>query len=338
MKSGSGATTLEASFALNGIRHDFGFSYDDEKIIDEWLFSYPEGRRRRLYERDCNGVQFGSSMRGAKKTIADFTRPNVLFLSTATQNEYSDLGVVAQFFRRVFSSNKIAIETALLDATFGRREIDERTIKFLEAVGTGVIAYKQTEADVPKAVKELMIGFTDVLRKQKVVDDDVEIPDLDEKKYRIELGHRNASGEETFFGGEQESAGTRRLLILMNSIFKVLDRGDIAIIDELDASLHALAVQAIIKLFTDPSFNKNGAQLIATTHDTNLLDPDQLRRDEIWFVEKSYHGSSEYFSLAEVASRKGESFEKSYLQGRYGAVPPAFDRAAFDSATPIQKL
>jgi AAA15 family ATPase/GTPase len=112
----------------------------------------------------------------------------------------------------------------------------------------------------------------------------------DEEKFEVELGHRKLGGQSKFFAGELESAGTRRLLVLMNEIFKILDSGGLAIIDELDASLHSVAVEAIINLFTDPDFNPNMAQLIATTHDTNLLNPAQLRRDEIWFVEKNFLG------------------------------------------------
>jgi AAA15 family ATPase/GTPase len=141
----------------------------------------------------------------------------------------------------------------------------------------------------------------------------------------------SATDDVVYFGGESESAGTRRLLLLLNGVFKVLDNGNAAMIDEIDASLHTHAVEAIVRLFLDPAVNRNGAQLIATTHDTNLLDPDTLRRDKIWFSEKDMHGASQYFSLAEVKRRKHEVFERSYLQGRYGAVPPNVSASLFSS-------
>jgi AAA15 family ATPase/GTPase len=67
--------------------------------------------------------------------------------------------------------------------------------------------------------------------------------------------------------------------------------------------------------------SKNGAQLWMTTHDTSLLDPELLRRDQIWFVEKKKDQTSELYSLLEFSPRKNDAIERGYLQGRYGAVP-----------------
>lgn len=330
-------TSFDASFLLGDIRYDFFIKFNSDAILEESLYSFPEGRRRKLYQRyDCD-ITFGSEMKGAKKTLAEFMKPYALFISTASQNKHPELFEVSTFFKNIFGSSRVSVEASLLNDIFGKNEIDLRTIKFLEAIGTGVISYRQIASDIPDNVLKMMKEMTLLLERHSDAETKGPHRYPEEKRYEIELGHLGSDGTEKFFSGNFESAGTRRLLILMNNIFKVLDRGDLAIIDELDASLHSLAVEAIIKLFADRDFNKKGAQLIATTHDTNLLNPNVLRRDEIWFAEKHGDGSSNYYSLAEIAKRKGEVFEKAYLQGRYGALPPHFDRTSFDATQAVER-
>ena len=314
-------TTMEISFVANNIRYDFGFVATPEAYIDEWLFSYPEGRRRKLYERHEQDVSFGSEMKGAKKMLVDFMRPTSLFISTATQNLHEELAPIRDFFESFYMSNQISVAQDLINATFKEGQIDPRSIEFLERIGTGVVDYKQTEIDIPETFKLMSKEFIGVLKKH--MGDGEDFPDFpdDEKNYSIELAHKARNNKKIYFNTENESSGTRRLLLILNGIFKALDDGKLVIIDELDASLHTLAVESIITLFTDSTINTKGAQLIATTHDTNLMGSEKLRRDEIWFVEKDIYGASSYYSLAEIKSRKHEKFEEGYLQGRYGAVP-----------------
>ena len=77
----------------------------------------------------------------------------------------------------------------------------------------------------------------------------------------------------------------------------------------------------IVELFTDKVTNRTNAQFIFSTHDTNLLDSDLLRRDEIWFAEKNQTGMTSIYPLTDFKTRKADNIEKNYLQGRYGAIP-----------------
>ena len=92
-------------------------------------------------------------------------------------------------------------------------------------------------------------------------------------------------------------------------------------IDELDASLHTQASEEVLKLFCSRETNPKGAQLIATTHDTNLLQSPVLRRDQVWLAEKDTEGATRLYPLTDYRTRKGDNIERGYLQGRYGAVP-----------------
>ena len=97
--------------------------------------------------------------------------------------------------------------------------------------------------------------------------------------------------------------------------------GSVLLIDELESSLHTQMARYLVKMFNDPQLNPRGAQLIFATHNPIFLDPDLLRRDQIWIAEKSDEGVSEFHSLAEFKPRKGQNLMASYLNGRFGGVP-----------------
>jgi AAA15 family ATPase/GTPase len=109
------------------------------------------------------------------------------------------------------------------------------------------------------------------------------------------------------------------------SIFQALNSGGLMVVDELEASLHPLLGLAIIGLFNSPKTNSRHAQILFTTHDTNLLGntlgEPLLRRDQIWFTEKEKDGATRLYPLTDYKPRKSENLERGYLQGRYGAIP-----------------
>ena len=108
-------------------------------------------------------------------------------------------------------------------------------------------------------------------------------------------------------------------------IFESLESGGLLLVDELESSLHPLLGLAIIRLFNSPKTNPRNAQILFTTHDTNLLGnilgEPLLRRDQIWFTEKDKEGATRLYPLTDYKPRKAENLERGYLQGRYGAVP-----------------
>ncbi|MBQ9367162.1 MAG: AAA family ATPase [Victivallales bacterium] len=121
------------------------------------------------------------------------------------------------------------------------------------------------------------------------------------------------------FEREDESDGTQRLFDLLPFI-PLLRKNGVAIIDELDRSLHTKATLEFIRLFYGDEANSN-SQLIATTHDGELLDLDHVRQDEIWFVERNNEKCSSLYSLSKFKTRFDKDIKKDYLLGRYGALP-----------------
>ena len=124
-----------------------------------------------------------------------------------------------------------------------------------------------------------------------------------------------------------ESDGTRKVFAALPVLMLALNQGRLVIIDELDAKLHPKLLRYIISLFTNREINKNGAQLLFTSHDMSTLKNDVFRRDEIWFAALNNKHSSEIYSLYEIRREDGSrinataSYDKQYLEGRYGADP-----------------
>ena len=126
---------------------------------------------------------------------------------------------------------------------------------------------------------------------------------------------------------QNESAGTLKMFALYPMLQDVLSTGGVLFIDELNARLHPLLVRTFVITFLNSEINTKNAQLIFTSHDSWQLNGNMLRRDEIWFTEKTLDGVSTLYSLADfvdedgVKIRKDENYEKNYLLGKYGAIP-----------------
>jgi len=121
---------------------------------------------------------------------------------------------------------------------------------------------------------------------------------------------------------KEESSGTQVFFALALAAITKMQHGEIFLADELNKSLHPLLSNHIVNLFHDTENNTSNSQLIFTTHDTNLLDLDLFRRDQIWFVEKNPDtGASDLYSLCDFGDEADIDAEKGYLMGIYGAIP-----------------
>lgn len=122
-----------------------------------------------------------------------------------------------------------------------------------------------------------------------------------------------------------ESFGTIRFLNIFPIILSTIKSGSILVIDELDASIHPMAIMNIINIFHNDEINTKGAQLIFNTHNPVFLNNALFRRDEIKFVEKEDKGSIQY-SLSDFGTngskgvRNTEDYMKNYFVNKYGAI------------------
>lgn len=63
------------------------------------------------------------------------------------------------------------------------------------------------------------------------------------------------------------------------------------------------------------------AQLIVATHVLAMLDPREVRRDQVWFTEKTRRGETRLMPLVGYKPRNDASIDQDYLRGRYGGIP-----------------
>ncbi|KCZ92735.1 hypothetical protein HJO_07267 [Hyphomonas johnsonii MHS-2] len=310
---------LELTFISDDTLFKFGFECDSKSFVREWLYAYPNNRRQIWYERNGNDLTFGNNLKGPNAIVAGMVRDDVLYLSAASAANHSQLDSVFNFIQKLKIETDFMVTPFEIEDDMQDQELDENAVRFLQFLDTGIIGYekqpvKRSENQPDEKVLALMKAVSDLTGQ----DGDVS---LKAKEYDVLFKHEGC--EDGFLlRAHEESAGSLRLIKLLNSAFKTLESGGVLFVDELDASLHTRASNQVMKLFLSQITNKNGAQLIFTTHDTNLLSDKSLRRDEVWLVEKDRCGQSELYSASEFSLRYSDDLEKVYLDDRMGAVPP----------------
>ncbi len=294
---------FEFSFLQNGVRYQYGFTVNSERVLEEFLFYAPRGRTALYFERKWeNGkyqYSFGDTYRGGREVPYSKTREDALFVTTGAAFNNPVLQEVLKWF------STISVE---MYPTYAIQNyplyIDE--------------SYHQGIRDL---LRYADLGIEDFRSKEAAN----LIDGIEGNTY--EILHRSQGGQLVAVPLKTESEGTQHIFYLGNVVLPVIKQGGLLIVDELDASLHPLLVRALVEIFHNAEINRNNAQLIFNTHDTTLLDPTLFRRDQVWFTEKDADGAAHLYSLLEYSPRKGESMARGYLQGRYGAIPLISDPA-----------
>ncbi|MDQ7906599.1 ATP-binding protein [Phytohabitans sp. ZYX-F-186] len=312
-------STFEVEMMVDGVRYEYRVELDDEGVVFEGLYSYPERRRRSLFERDGLEVTFRRGLGGLSGT-RELLTPTTLALSAAMR---LDIPEVEGFGRLLANVGILGGQRHLGGRSWSPWEAMSSTQRlFIDATrGEQLALFGESESEQfgSKSALALLrladLGIDDV----KVVDD-LAGSDGDVRP-RLWFVHR-AAGQELLFDLGEESAGTRTWFGLIGPMLWALRNGQVLLFDEIDASLHPKLSARLLELFQDPEANPYGAQLIFTTHDTSLLN--HLNRDEVWLTEKNERGATVLTALAEYGGdkvRRSLNLEKAYLQGRFGAVP-----------------
>lgn len=315
-------TEFEVTFVLDHVRYQYGFTMNSKRVISEYLLVYKSFKPQKWFERhydadkDKEVYDFGTGLKGPKNLWEGATRPNALFLSMAVQLNSEDLRPVFDWFVRdlVIFNEKSPLNPQISIQLLKEAEGNKRICDFLAKADISISDIEVVTNKVPGQTLhfDLSAGKTE-LRSEEI------------EESRLRFTHVTNHAK-AVFDLDDESNGTRILVLLAAPILDILDKGLTLVIDELDTSLHTLLVRELVRLFHRPDVNRRGAQLIFTTHDTSLLDaPDLFRRDQIWLVEKDIDQASTLVALAEFSPRKHEALEKGYLIGRYGGIPFLID-------------
>jgi len=310
-------TSFRVDFVVGGTRYEYKFAVGSESVVEESLHSYPEARARLIFRRSGDTFSFGKFTTGPNQLIASLTRPNSLFLSAAAQNNHEMLLPVYQWFAdalRFVSGPRDEGngDTFAICADASRKPLLER---LLAAADFGLAGVDFKEREVPEESKCFFSAAATALP------DTAENIQPPERIIDVTFLHQCENGESVRFSPLDESSGTLAYFGLLGPVIETLEQGGVLCVDELERSLHPLLALEIVRIFNDKQRNPNGAQLIFNTHDTNLLDADVLRRDQVWFTEKDRCGATHLYPLTDFKPRREENLERGYLQGRYGAVP-----------------
>jgi hypothetical protein len=136
---------------------------------------------------------------------------------------------------------------------------------------------------------------------------------------QLKTEHTAEDGKSVMFDLVEESDGSRRLLDYLPAFRDLLTKDVTYLIDEIERSIHPLLIKEIIRKFSED--DATAGQLVFTTHESNLLDQEIFRQDEIWFVEKDSSGSTDLYSLCDFKEHNTKDIRKGYLSGRYGSIP-----------------
>ncbi len=317
---------FEIVFLVDNTQYRYGFQVQRQRVVEEWLYRLGKAREMKLFDRTDDQIKINPRNFPEGRGLEDRTRPNALFLSVVAQFNGETAINVLQWFQQLIMNTGIDNDRDLFLATASfensdyRRDIEQ----FIKRLDIGIEDFEIEDVpltmppNIPPEIAEL------IARIQK---------NTGISGRSIKTIHRrfNSEGQVqdtvAFDLQEHESAGTQRLFVLAPALLHALHHGAVLAIDELDARIHPNLVTELIRLFHSHTTNPWHAQLLFTTHNTNLLSARLFRRDQVWFVEKSRQGASDLYSLAEYRLddrkmvRNDASFEKDYVLGRYGAIP-----------------
>ncbi|WP_286204824.1 AAA family ATPase [Corynebacterium afermentans] len=341
-------SSFELDFVVDQTRYLYGFQYGKRGVISEWMSYVPSKRWSKLFERTVDkgksGIDWNSS-RFSKSTQNQFKQLNQreLLLSAALRRDVEHLSAVADSLLRhltyvplgdSYKDTRIsqvaarmrkgfmnlsdisqllnAADTGIIEAS-----IDERNLTETQSQ----VAQKLLENESPDGSK--LTSITASNRAGEYIEINVTDEDLETIAYQLVFKHRGSDGVYTMKLVE-ESDGTLTWLSIAPLLLDALRGGGVVVADELDSSLHQQLLEMVVSLFSNPEFNPLGAQIIFSSHDTNLLEHINelnLRPSSFWFVEKDRDGGSEIEGLASFDNHRNANYERRYLSGRYGGLP-----------------
>lgn len=260
----------------------------------------------------------------------DVLDKNVPFVSFASGKKYKEItsaytwlsdGLFCLFPGMQFSGlvNKFVTDQNFKDFTnriidsfeTGVKELDIQTLDFDVYFGEDNITERE------RVYKKIRNGET-----ENVGDGKTAVAMMENGKPVVKKAvsyHENIKGEKIKFELSEESQGTLRIIDFIPVLYLLNNFPVTVIIDEIDQSIHP----ALLKEFVTQIVNHTEriGQIIFTTHESNLLDQEIFRQDEIWFAEKNKAGASNFYPLSDYDIRPDLDIRKGYLSGRFGAIP-----------------
>lgn len=337
-------TIFEVVFIEDQIKYYYKISYTDKEILEEGLFYYPNGKISKIFHKLNKEFSFGPTFESYLSKYSENLSEKACFLNTISKflgDATKNLNDVNRFFKENFifinfDTTTYNIENA--KEIFKKNPENNKKLKeFIDYfykhmnIGAKGIVYssgfKPEQSDILKKIFDNKEFLQKLSKKQN-------------EKLKIELGFNKeelikmllADSDkmylvyETKNGDveipiEEESEGIKKIFSLGLPIAEALCQNKIIVFDELEIGFHPILSRKIVELFLG---TKNKAQLLFTTHNTNLLDLELFRRDQIYFASRTENTDFKTVikSLGEIPGiRKSADIEKAYLEGKYSDAP-----------------
>ena len=317
----SADTEFEIEFIADDVRYQYGFAYDENKITEEWLFSYPNGVAKKWLMRSFTetGSYFYDKcddLSGAKEIWETATRDNALFLSTAVQLKSEQLLPVFNWFKttlRVIGSSGPSGNLSI--AKIKNKESKDAILKFMQAADFCISDFRIEDVDMEAELKKMPIELQDLIKGAQNSGKN--------KPHFVEIksGHTNDLGEVEYIDIAHESDGTQKVFELAGSWLDAFENARVLVMDEMNLHLHPNLNGFLVDLFYDKKINCSGSQLITTTHETNLLKGRSSCADQIWIMDRYKDGSSSLLNLKDFDLGENLDIEEAFIQGRFEGVP-----------------
>jgi len=346
--SGKGNSQFDLQFITGGKLYRYGLIFDDYDIQEEWLLEVRGNKEISLFERSLDKkrnviIELGKEQSSEKlKALALIGGPpNQSFLSTVrstlqAEDFGEDLSNAIRWFKDeldlISPTSKFPALSKLISEQSDFRDFASL---FLRSASTGIqnLSVEEKSASENDLRSLLPESLADKLIKEANEDgvtsvnfnfgEKIIIKKSKEDGYfilTVKTDHLNRHGENITFDFKDESDGTRRLLELLPALHKLNNEGGVYVVDEIERSMHPILIYKFMQFFLESCADKQ-QQLIVTSHESNLMDLQLLRRDEIWFCEKTKSGETRLYSLADYKARRDLKIDKHYLEGRFGAIP-----------------
>lgn len=341
-----GISLFQFMFYTEGEVYEYGFSLDRRQVHEEWLMQLTEKDLEPLFVRvtDENGkteIEIESRFARNKskdRILADVlkesiqeSQKNQLFLYKLYDNGIKKAEKIIEWFKNlqvIFPETKIQALPIRMRAD---EDLRNYIAGMLDKMDTGVyeISVASDEIDFHEFAQKLDLP-------KEIVEDIEEIKNgivnfagryfifAENKKKRtilvqLKFNHQ-LNNKKIQFNIDEESDGTQRLVDLLPMLFTIGKNPTIYFVDEIDRSLHTKLSPLLLDEFVCRAAEES-SQIIFTAHDVNLINLDNFRQDEIWFIEKTQMGESTLKPFSDFQVKKGQNTLKAYLSGRFGAVP-----------------
>ena len=327
-------TSFDFVYTINGIKYWYGFSATREKIISEYLYHAPKKQRALIFSRTGQAFSFTEDP-AKRKMIGEMVAENQLFFSVAcTMNDAPCIAAMRWFRDQIFFSRDYSdIPRQLLEYSEDKNML-KAISDYAKAADLGIqdmqfeFDSKELKDDtalpsnLPVGIKTALVQFMHALSENSAAGEARLKMGAVSAKASHQGENRDGKTASYLLELSDESDGTRKLMALAPAIESALQTGGILLVDELERELHPMLMNYIIAKFQSSTSNPHGAQIVFTTHNTELMNLELLRKDQLYFADKrDKDGSSELYSISEFSTRTTENIRKGYLVGKYGATP-----------------